>query len=90
MPPQITPRPSRLSPRFPNRIREYRVKAGITQRKLGQLLGRGRDAVSAWERGLSLPSLPHAIRMAKLLGTLAESLYIDFYWPKESASPTAP
>lgn len=79
MPIQHTPRPSRHAPRFPNRIREYRLKAGLTQRRLAELLGRGRDAVSSWERGLSLPSVPKLMRMAKLLGTLAESLYADFY-----------
>lgn len=79
MPIQHTPRPSRHAPRFPNRIREYRLKAGLTQRRLAELLGRGRDAVSSWERGLSLPSVPKLMRMAKLLGTLAESLYAEFY-----------
>jgi len=81
MPVQHTPRASRHSPRFPSRIREYRLKAGLTQRKLAELLGCGRDAVSSWERGLSLPSIPKLMRMAKVLGTLAESLYMEFYAP---------
>jgi transcriptional regulator with XRE-family HTH domain len=78
---QLTPRASRHAPRFPNKIREYRLKAGLSQRKLAQLLGRGRNAVSSWERGLTLPSVPRLLRMAKILGTLAESLYMDFYSP---------
>lgn len=88
---QHTPRASRHSPRFPNKIREYRLKAGLSQRKLAELLGRGRNAVSSWERGLTLPSVPCLLPMAKILGTLAESLYMDFYstFPKEgeAASP---
>ncbi len=38
-----------------------------------------------WERGLTLPSVPKLLRMAKVLGTLAESLYMDFYttFPKD-------
>jgi transcriptional regulator with XRE-family HTH domain len=76
---QYTPRVSRHAPRFPNKIREYRLKAGLSQRKLAALLGRGADAVSSWERGLSLPNVPRLMRMAKILGTLAESLYRDFY-----------
>jgi transcriptional regulator with XRE-family HTH domain len=79
MPVHHTPRLSRHSPRFPNAIREYRLKAGLTQRKLGELLGRTRDAVSAWERGLALPKVPILFRMAKLLNTLTESLYFDLY-----------
>ena len=88
MTPQHTPRPSRHAARFPNKIREYRLKAGLSQRRLAELLGRGRNAVSSWERGLTLPSVPRLLRMAKILGTLAESLYMDFYstFPKENAS----
>jgi transcriptional regulator with XRE-family HTH domain len=81
MPLQHTPRASIHAPRFPNRIREYRLKAGLSQRKLAEALGRGRNAVSAWERGLTLPNVPRLLRMAKTLGTLAESLYFHFYAP---------
>lgn len=76
---QHTPRASRHVARFPNTIREYRLKAGLSQRKLAALLGRSKDAVSSWERGLNLPSVPLLMRMAKILGTLAESLYRHFY-----------
>lgn len=88
---QHTPRASRRAPRYPNKIREYRLKAGLSQRKLASSLGRGKDAVSSWERGLSLPNVPRLMRMAKLLGTLAESLYMDFYatFPKEGEPTNA-
>lgn len=76
---QHTPRLSRHLPKFPNAIREYRLKAGLSQRKLAELIGRGRNAVSSWERGLTLPSVPRLLKMAKVLGTLAESLYRDYY-----------
>lgn len=76
---QITPRPSRHVPRFPNQIREYRLRAGLSQRRLAAQVGRGRNAVSSWERGLTLPSVPRLLRMAKVLDTLAESLYWEFY-----------
>ena len=88
---QHTPRLSRLEIRFPNCIREYRLKAGLSQRKLAGMLGRSKDAVSSWERGLNLPSVPLLMRMAKILGTLAESLYRDFYdtfRPEETANPS--
>jgi transcriptional regulator with XRE-family HTH domain len=56
------------------------------------MLGRSKDAVSSWERGLSLPSVKHLMRMAKVLGTLAESLYRDFYSTngQESADASQP
>ena len=83
---QHTPRASRRAARFPNKIREYRLKAGLSQRRLAARLGRGKDAVSSWERGLTLPNVPRLLKMAKILGTLAESLYMDFYatFPKEA------
>src|SRR5437016_1521429 len=79
MPIQHTPRASLHAPQFPNKIRDYRLKAGLSQRTLAEMLGRGRDAVSSWERGRTLPNVPRLMRMAKILGTLAESLYMDFY-----------
>jgi len=94
MPIQHTPRPSSRSPRFPNKIREYRLRAGLSQRKLAETLGRGRNAISSWERGLTLPSVPRLLRMAKILNTLSEALYQDFYatFPKEgdTAKPPTP
>jgi transcriptional regulator with XRE-family HTH domain len=78
---QHTPRASRHAPRFPNKIREYRLKAGLSQRKLAALLGRGRNAVSSWERGLTRPDVTLGVRLAKTLATLAESLYAHFYAP---------
>ena len=79
MHPQRTTRRERRVGPIPNAIRIYRLQAGMTQRHLARLLGYGRKAISAWERGLSLPPVPTLLRMAKELGTLAESLYHHFY-----------
>jgi len=76
---QITRRHLRRAARFPNRIREYRLKAGLSQARLAKLLGRHPDTISDWERGKALPSVPVLFRMAKTLATLAEALYIDYY-----------
>jgi putative transcriptional regulator len=89
---QHSPRSLRHAPIFPNTIREYRLRAGLSQRELGKRLGRGRNAVSSWERGLTKPDVTLGVRMAKVLGTFAESLYRQFYdgSPKDggSANPT--
>lgn len=90
---QYTPRLSRHVAQFPNTIREYRLKAGLSQHALAAMLGRSKDAVSSWERGLNLPSVPLLMRMAKILGTLAESLYRHFYDTlrrEDAASPPKP
>lgn len=71
MTPQHTPRPSRLRARYPNQIRSYRLKAGLSQV--------GKNTVSAWERGLTCPVAPCLMRLAKTLGTLSEAFYPAFY-----------
>lgn len=86
---QLTKRVTRHAPRFPNRIREYRIKAGLSQRSLARLLGRGRNAVSSWERGQTLPNVPKLMLLAKVLATLAESLYIDYYCTRTRDESTA-
>ncbi len=76
---QHTPRYSRYVPRYPNRIREYRLRAGLSQQELATRLGRGPGAISSWERGLSFPGYGVVLRLAKRLNTLVESLYYDLY-----------
>lgn len=76
---QLTPRFSTKTARFPNRIREYRIRAGLSQAALGGFVGTNRKVISAWERGMRFPSGPAVIRLAKSLDTLVESLYDSIY-----------
>jgi putative transcriptional regulator len=76
---QVTPRLSAKPVRFPNRIREYRLRAGLTQAALGALVGRHRKVVSSWEQGFRFPSGPVSLRLGKALDTLLEGLYGDLY-----------
>ena len=85
---QMTQRRTRSRSRFPNAIREYRVARGMSQRKLGELIGRSRSMVSAWERGHNLPTLTSVFRLARALDTLAERLYWGLYRPKEGDQTT--
>jgi transcriptional regulator with XRE-family HTH domain len=87
---QLTPRLSRHRPRHPNRIRVYRLKAGLSQRELGNDLGLGRNTISSWERGLTCPSTRILLRLAKLLSTLAEALDPDFYRHEPTPDETRP
>lgn len=88
---QFTPRRSQHTPRFPNTIRQYRVKAGLSQQQLAALLGICRSFVSLWERGLRLPSFPRIVRLARELGTAPQALYLDLYatFPKEGETVNA-
>lgn len=50
-------------------LREARLKAKYTQQRLADALGVTRQAVSEWERGLSLPDVNTAKRIARELKT---------------------
>jgi transcriptional regulator with XRE-family HTH domain len=76
---QETPRRGTRPARFPNRIREYRVRAALSQRELGRLVGRSENTIMRWERGHRLPAVPDLFKLARALDTLGESLYIGLY-----------
>lgn len=76
---QLTPRLSSKTPRFPNRIREYRLKAGLSQAALGAVVGKSRKIISIWERGVRFPTGPVLLKLAKSLSTFVESLYQGLY-----------
>lgn len=87
---QHTQRATLTRPRFPNRIREYRLQKGISQRELGRRIGYCRSVISDWERGFIVPSLKNAFRLARALDTLAESLYLGLYSKSSQAAPDQP
>ncbi len=84
---QHTARLTSQPPRFQNRIRRYRVQAGLTQRSLAERIGQRPASVSAWERGSYLPTVPNLFRLARALNTLGESLYRSLYTEGRSSPP---
>ena len=89
MSPQYSARLRRVPAKVPNAIRQYRLKLGLTQRDLARRLEVRPETVSAWERGITCPTVSFLLKLAKILGTLAESLYPQFYF-QGSASQTQP
>jgi len=82
MPPQHSQRFHYRAAKNPNAIRQYRLRLGLTQREVADLLSIRPTTVSAWERGLTCPSAALVLRLAKVLNTLAEALYPQFYVPR--------
>lgn len=76
---QLTERLSSRAAKVPNRIRHYRIQAGLSQAHLARLVGKSRSMISSWERGRSLPTVPNLFKLAKALATLGESLYAGLY-----------
>jgi len=59
---------------YADRIREFRLKANMSQQALGALLGVSAVAVGKWERGQTQPDIVALTRMADLFGTTIDEL----------------
>lgn len=55
-------------------IKPWRLKQGLTQKKLGELLGVQRITVLQWETGRRVPTLMFAVRISKLLDCTLDDL----------------
>ncbi len=87
MPPQYSSRLRRVPPKVGNQIRAYRLKAGLTQLEGARRLGIRVATFSSWERGQTCPTGPMLLRLAKVLNTLAEALYPQFYLARRPDDP---
>ncbi len=58
-----------------NHIKEYRLRSGLTQEELGVAVGVSRQSINAIERGRYIPSLPLALRFARVFECLTDELF---------------
>jgi putative transcriptional regulator len=66
-----------------NRLKEFREGRGWSQGELARRLGVSRQTINAVETDKYDPSLPLALRMAKLFGIAVPELFIDDWTPGE-------
>jgi lactoylglutathione lyase len=59
------------------RIAEKRMKHGLSQESLGELLGVSRQSVSKWELGQSLPDLEKIVLLCKLWNVSTDEILMD-------------
>lgn len=57
------------------KIREYRVKTGMSQLELAELTGVRRETIIRLEKGQYNPSLKLAMDIAHIFGTTVEELF---------------
>lgn len=57
-----------------DRIREHRIRAGLSQDALAELVGVSRQAVTKWESGASSPTAANLFKLAEIFGTTADLL----------------
>lgn len=68
---------------FKERLKEARKNAGLSQEKLGAMLGISKQTVSDYERGYSEPDMNKIMQIMKLLNVEA-----NFLWQDEMAEPS--
>ena len=66
-----------------NRLKEHREAKGWSQGELARRLGVSRQTINAVETDKYDPSLPLALRMARLFGVAVPDLFIDDWQPLE-------
>ncbi len=66
-----------------NRVKTYREGRGWSQGELGRRLGVSRQTINAVETDKYDPSLPLALRMAKLFAVPVDQIFLDHWEPQE-------
>ena len=66
-----------------NRVKIYREEHSWSQGELARRLGVSRQTINAVETDKYDPSLPLALRMAKLFGVGVPDLFIDQWEPED-------
>lgn len=57
------------------RIKEYREKAGMTQKQLADMIHLERSAIAKWESGAVMPAAARLPELATALGVSVDDLF---------------
>lgn len=62
--------------KIPNNLRKYRKAVGLKQREVARILNlKSAGMISRWEKGVCLPSLLNAFKLAGLYCVLVDALF---------------
>jgi len=64
-----------MKDRVTNRVKEYRLINGLTQEDLARAVGVSRQSINAIERNRYIPSLPLALRFARVFDCPTDELF---------------
>jgi len=64
-----------MADRVINRIRQYRLQRELTQEELAKAVGVSRQSINSIEQGRYIPSLPLALRFARLFDCATDELF---------------
>ena len=66
-----------------NRLKDFRETLGLSQGELAKRLGVSRQTINAIETDKYDPSLPLALRSARLFGVAVPEIFIDSWEPED-------
>lgn len=62
----------------PNNLKEYRLKAGLTQKQVAYILGFAtEDRICLWEKGRNIPNLINLLKLSSLYRATPMQLYSE-------------
>jgi len=64
-----------MAPTVQNRVKELRLAKGWTQQELADAVGVSRQSINSIERQRYEPSLPLALRFARVFGKSTDSIF---------------
>lgn len=59
------------------KIKELRFEKGLSQLKLGNLIGVSQKAVDYWERGVNEPKVSYIIKLVKVFDLSFDEFFLD-------------
>lgn len=59
---------------FPENVRIYRKRAGLSQKELAELVGVSQQTIDRYESGSRQPNITDGVRLADVLHTTSEKL----------------
>ena len=62
---------------FGKRLKELRIERGLSQQKLGELLGFCNESISCWENGSREPDLDTLVQIARYFEVSFEELLTE-------------
>ncbi len=68
-----------LKQRARRALTNARLRAGLTQQDMADLIGRDRVAYNRIENGAAIPSVKIALRIAQILGGTVEEFFLPYY-----------
>lgn len=64
--------------KMPNLLRKYRKVRGLKEKDVARMLNlKSASRISRWEKGICLPSLANAFRLAALYRVMVDALFTD-------------